>query len=187
MARGLRLRVCTAPVGCSFSLSGGCAPAERTRPRASGARSLNLHMYLYRRPGYGGQSSHRVLDQPDEGLLGGGPVAGVAPHHGHGGVQLQRRADFLFAVQAFAVEHVYRDEEGDVAPFEEVDRGEAGVEAASVYEHDRSDGALGEFVPHEPEPVLTGGTEQVEHDLGIDGDAAEVQGDCGARFFLDPG
>jgi hypothetical protein len=44
---------------------------------------------------------------------------------------------------------------------------------------------LGELVPHEPEPFLSGCAEQVEHQVLTEGDASEVHGDGGGPLALD--
>src|SRR5882757_884888 len=66
------------------------------------------------------------------------------------------------------------DQEGQLARLEEVNRGEAVRQASHVDEDDRADGAAHQVVPHEPEPALSGRAEQVEHQVLVEGDAAEV-------------
>ena len=62
---------------------------------------------------------------------------------------------------------------------EVVDCGEAVGEAAGVDEDDGADGAAYQVVPHEPEAVLAGGAEQVQDQVLVEGDAAEVHGHRG--------
>ena len=63
---------------------------------------------------------------------------------------------------------------GSAAPLEVVDRREAVGQPAGVGEHDRPDRAERELVPDEQEPVLPGRAEQVEHQVVVERDAAEV-------------
>src|SRR5690606_41273962 len=65
---------------------------------------------------------------------------------------------------AGAVEPVDADDEREAAPFEVVDRGEAVGQPAGVDEHDGAERPLGQFVPHEPEAVLAGGSEDEQHE-----------------------
>ena len=65
---------------------------------------------------------------------------------------------------------------------EVVDRREAVGEAAGVDEDDGADGAADQVVPHEPEPVLAGRAEQVQDQVLVEGDAAEVHGHRGGRL-----
>ena len=73
-----------------------------------------------------------------------------------------------------SVEFVDRDQERQVARLEEVDRGEAVLQPSDVDQDDRADGAADQVVPHEPEPALAGRAEQVQHQILVEGDAAEV-------------
>jgi hypothetical protein len=82
-------------------------------------------------------------------------------------VDLHRLADRLQRVGAHPVERVDGDDERHAARLEVVDRGEAVAEPAGVGEDHRADGAAGELVPHEVEPLLAGRAEQVQHDLGV--------------------
>src|SRR6478752_2181915 len=67
-----------------------------------------------------------------------------------------------------------RDQERQVARLEEVDGGEAVLQPADVDENDRADGAADQIVPHEPETTLPWRAEQVEHQVLVESDAAEV-------------
>lgn len=126
-----------------------------------------------------------VLYEGDEGARAGAGDPGVAQDDGHLGPEVERSADLVRLVAVGAVELVDGDDESDAAPFEEVHRGEAFGEAPGVGQHDGSEGALGEFVPHEPEAFLARCAEQIEHVLLGEGDAAEVHGDGGGRLGLD--
>jgi hypothetical protein len=80
------------------------------------------------------------------------------------------------------VEAVDADDEGDAPPLEEVDRGETGLGSADVEEDHGPQRADGEVVPHEPEPLLSGRTEEIQHQVPADGDPAEVQRHGGGRL-----
>jgi hypothetical protein len=83
-------------------------------------------------------------------------------------------------------EDVDRDDERHAALLEPADHVEAGVQAPGVDQHDRAEGALEQAVPQEPEALLPGRAEQVEHQLLVDADPAEVHGHGGRVLLLDP-
>ncbi len=56
---------------------------------------------------------------------------------------------------------------------------------AGVDEDDRAQGAGEEPVPQEPEPLLAGRAEQVQHHLLVEADPAEVEGDRGGGLAAD--
>ncbi len=68
---------------------------------------------------------------------------------------------------------------------EVVDRRKTVLQPTGVRQHDRTQRALGELVPEEPEPVLPRRTEQVQGESGPDGDAPEVHGDRGGGLLSD--
>ena len=72
-------------------------------------------------------------------------------------------------------------------PFEVVDGREAVRQPAGVGEHDRAERTEGQLVPEEPEAVLAGRAEQVEHDVVADADAAEVHRDRRGPLALHAG
>jgi hypothetical protein len=78
-----------------------------------------------------------------------------------------------------AVELVDSDQERQVAMLEEIDRGEAVLQTSAVHQDDRADRAAHQVVPHEPESALTRRSEQIEHQILIEGDPAEVHRDRG--------
>jgi hypothetical protein len=80
------------------------------------------------------------------------------------------------------VEFIDRYQEGQTTRFEEVDRGEAVLKTPDVDQDDRADGAADQVVPHEPEPALAGRAEQVQHQILVEGDAAEVHRHCRGGF-----
>ena len=82
-----------------------------------------------------------MLDEGDQRLDAGAGDAGVAQHDGHLGLEVDRRPYLLGFVAVRPVELVDGDDESDAAPLEEVDGGEAVVEAAGVGEHDRAERA----------------------------------------------
>ncbi len=89
----------------------------------------------------------------------------------------QRLAHLAGVVRRDAVEEVHRDDEGQPRRLEVVDRREAVLDPAGVDEDDATDRPLHELVPEEPEPVLTGRAEEVQHHVGADRDAPEVHRD----------
>lgn len=131
-----------------------------------------------------GRVRHRVLDDLDEDFLDRLPAACVAQDHGDRGVQVECLPDVLDGVTGSALEAVDAHHEGDGAPLEVVDRREAVLQAAGVGEHDRAQGAGRQLVPQEPEAVLAGGAEQVQHEVLAQRDAAEVHGDRGGVLAL---
>ncbi|CAM5476646.1 hypothetical protein SBADM41S_11584 [Streptomyces badius] len=81
-------------------------------------------------------------------------------------------------------EGVDGDDEGDAAFLQAAHDVEADFEAAGVHEDHRAEGAFEQTVPEEPEALLAGGAEEVEHQLLGDADAAEVHGHGGGRLGL---
>lgn len=127
---------------------------------------------------------HRVLDDLDEDLLHRLAFAGVAQQQRNVVVEVEGLADGVHGMAGGAVEAVDGDEEGDGAPLEVVHGGEAVLEAAGVGQHDRAERALGQLVPHEPEPLLPGRAEQVQHQVLAQRDTAEVHGHRGGVLAL---
>ena len=78
-----------------------------------------------------------------------------------------------------AVETVDGDHERESPRLEIVDGREAIGEASGVDENDCPDGAAHQFIPHEEEAILTGGTEQVEHEVARERQTSEVERDRG--------
>jgi hypothetical protein len=79
----------------------------------------------------------------------------------------------------FAVEPVHRHHERQPGTLEVVDRRKAVVQPAGVHHDQCPQRTDGQVRPHEPEPVLARRAEQVELDLVVHGDPAEVQGGRG--------
>ncbi|GAA3074028.1 hypothetical protein GCM10020000_68750 [Streptomyces olivoverticillatus] len=102
------------------------------------------------------------------------------------GVEVERVAHGFLGVPLGAVEAVDGQGEGDAAPLEVVDGGEAVREPPGVGQHDRAERALGQLVPQEPEALLAGGAEQVEDQVFAQGDPAEVHGDGGGVLAFHP-
>jgi hypothetical protein len=127
-----------------------------------------------------------VLDDADEDLLDGLPVPGVAHHQGHVLVEVEGLADGAGRVARRSLEAVDADHERDGAPLEVVDGGEAVLQAPGVGQHDGAQRALGQLVPHEPEPLLAGRAEEVQHQVLAQGDPPEVHGDRGGVLALHP-
>src|SRR5271165_5279079 len=88
--------------------------------------------------------------------------------------QRQRLAHLGNRIRWGAVELVDRDEKWHVAVFEEVDRGEAVLQAPTVNQDDRADCAAHQVVPHEPESALPRSAEQVKDQIFFQRDPAEV-------------
>ncbi len=109
----------------------------------------------------------------------------VAQHDGCAAVEIQRAGDVLGLVTARAGEAVHGDHERDAPVLEVVHRREAVLQPPGVREDDGAEGALGQFVPQEPETVLARGAEQVEGQAGADGDAPEVHGDGRGDLLVD--
>ena len=81
-------------------------------------------------------------------------------------VEVEREPHVLRVVARGAVEAVDRDDEREPAPLEVVDGREAVGQPAGVGQHHRAERTEGQLVPHEPEPVLAGRAEQVQHQVG---------------------
>ena len=82
-----------------------------------------------------------------------------------------------------AVEPVDRDDERQVrVVLEVVDGGEGLFDPARVDEHHGAECPAREVVPQKPEPRLTGRTEQVQQQVGVQGDATEVHRDRGGHL-----
>nr|BFE65467.1 hypothetical protein GCM10020063_099930 [Dactylosporangium thailandense] len=128
---------------------------------------------------------HDVLDQRDQHVLDRAPVPRVAEHDRHVRVQVQRLGDLRRAVLLHPVEAVHRDQERRGAALEVVHRREAVVQPARVGQHHRPEGTQRQLVPQEPEAVLARGAEQVQHDVLIDADPAEVHGHGRRALALD--
>src|SRR5262245_40850626 len=95
-------------------------------------------------------------------------------------------ADLADVVELNPVEAVDADHEWEVAALEEIERAEAVVQPAGVGQHDRADRADGQLVPHEPEPVLARRAEQIQDQVRVDRDPAEVQRHGRGGLLLDP-
>jgi hypothetical protein len=117
-----------------------------------------------------------VLHQRDQDLLDRAALPGVAQQGGNRRVEVQRDPDVVEVVMRSAVEDVDGHDERQLAPLEVVDRGEAVAQAAGVGQDHRTERAVGQVVPHEPEAVLAGGAEQVQDQPGAHRDPAEVHG-----------
>ncbi|AWZ08407.1 serine/threonine protein kinase [Streptomyces sp. ICC4] len=156
---------------------GPAAPADRPTPTST--------CLLYP-SGLGQGGRLEVLDEGDQDVLARLAGARVAEHQRDGGREVEGGADLLRGVLGSA-EVVAGHDEGRAVVFEPVD-GVPGVgEAPGVDEDDGAEGAGEEPVPQEPEPLLAGGAEQVEHVVGVEGDAAEVEGHGGGVLPGDPG
>src|SRR3984957_5571708 len=128
-----------------------------------------------------------MLDQADQYFLGRLLGARVAQDNRQAWVEVERHADVFHRVAARAVEDVERDDERDIPALEVIDCGEAVGEPPGVGKHHRPERAEREFVPHEPEPLLPGRAEQVEHQVLAQRDAAEVHRHRGDGLALDAG
>ncbi|GAA3450483.1 hypothetical protein GCM10018962_23160 [Dactylosporangium matsuzakiense] len=129
---------------------------------------------------------HDVLDEGDQDVLDRAPVARVAQDDRHVRIEVQGLGDLRGAVLLHPVEAVHRDQERRGAALEVVHRREAVVQAAGVGQHHRAERAQRQLVPQEPEAVLAGRAEQIQHDVLVDADPAEVHGHGRRRLALDP-
>src|SRR5690606_28394969 len=117
---------------------------------------------------------HRVLDHGDQRLLRRLAFPGVAAHERDALVDGQRLTHVVQVVLQHPVERVHPHDVRQSAVLEEVDRGERVREPAGVREHDRTARTAHQVVPHEPEALLSGGAEQVQDQVLVQGDTAEV-------------
>ena len=128
------------------------------------------------------QACQGVLADRDQGIGRRSTVAGIDVDHRDVFGQGQRLAHLGNGIPWGAVELVDRDKKWQVAMFEEVDRGEAVLQAPAVHQDDRADRAAHQVVPHEPESALPWSTEQVEHQILVQGDPAEIHRYRGGAF-----
>ena len=91
---------------------------------------------------------HRVLDQRNEGRLGGRPAAGVALHDGHAGADRQGLLDVGQGVRELSVEAVDAHDERQARGLEVVDRRERVSQPPGVHKDHSADGALDQVIPH---------------------------------------
>src|SRR5205814_5208980 len=89
-------------------------------------------------------------------------LTGVEREHRHGLAYGQSPTNLVDLMGQAPVERVDPDGEGQVGPFEVVDRRVAVAQARAVPHDERPERALGQVVPHEPEPGLAGRAEQVQ-------------------------
>jgi hypothetical protein len=128
-----------------------------------------------------------VLDQRDEDILGRFLAACVAQHDGQPGLEVQGHPDVFGVVPAGAVEAVERDDERYLPALEVVDGGEAVGQSPGIGEDHRAERPDGELIPHEPEPLLPGRAEEIEHQIAAQADPAEVHRDRGGGLPFHPG
>lgn len=128
---------------------------------------------------------HDVLDQRDQHILDRAPIPRIAEHDRHVRVEVQRLGDLRRTVLLHAVEAVHRDQERGGAALEVVHRRETVGQPAGVGQHHRPERAQRQLVPQEPEPVLARRAEQVQHDVLVDADPAEVHGHGRRALALD--
>ena len=159
------------PACCGWSRPIHTGPPGPTRPPppARGERPRGVAA------GRGGGGGGPARGGP--GCLGGVSVACVAGDDRDVGAHRKGLAHLLGAVGNQAVEHVVRDDERQPAVLEVVDRGEALGKPAGIDEDYGADRPADQVVPHEPEPVLPGRAEQVEDQVVVERDAAEVHRD----------
>src|SRR5690606_38144092 len=144
-------------------------------------------------PGSGGDGRalprglrHGVPDHADQDLLDRLAVPRVAHQQRDVVVEVEGLPDVLGRVTVVALEAVDPDHEGDGAALEVVDGRETVLQPPRVGEHGGAEGALGQFVPHEPEPLLTGRAEEVQHEVLAQREAADVHGRGGGVLRLHP-
>jgi hypothetical protein len=87
-------------------------------------------------------------------------------------------------VRELAVERVDRDDQRHPGPLEVVHRRVAVVDAPAVDNDHCAERADREVVPHEAEPGLSRGAEQVELEPVVDGDPTEVHRDRGGHLAV---
>jgi len=106
-----------------------------------------------------------VPDQADQHPLHRVPLPCVTQQDGHLGPQAQGDPDVVRLELRGAIEAVDGDDERHPVSLEVVDRGETVSDAPRIGQHHGTDGTDGQFVPHEPETLLAGRAEQIEHEL----------------------
>ncbi len=120
---------------------------------------------------------HQMIDQGDQDVAADRPPAQVAHQDRDVRVEVERVTDLGNGAFLPAVEAVDADHEGDAAVLEEVDGRETALQSPGVRQNDRAERAVDQVVPHEPEAFLARCAEEVHHQVGADGDPAEVHRD----------
>ncbi len=126
-----------------------------------------------------------MLDQSDQCLFSRLPAACVTEDDGQVLVEVQGHPDVFHVVSAGAFEAVQRHDERYLPALEVVDSGKTAGQPPGIGKDDGPERTDGEFVPHEPEALLAGGAEQVEHQIAAQADPAEIHRDRGRRLSLD--
>src|SRR5947209_10024396 len=91
---------------------------------------------------------HGVLDQRDESLLGRLPVSRITRDDRYRRIDSQRFPDVIDAMAEHAVEAVHPDDVRQATVLEEIHRGKAVGQPAGIDQHDCTDRAAHEVVPH---------------------------------------
>src|SRR5450755_4962043 len=107
-------------------------------------------------------SGEGVLDEGEQYLPGLGTLPRIAGQSGDVRVEVEGGTDVAEAVTGGAVEAVDGEDERQAAFLEVVDGGKAVAETAGIGQDNGAERAVGQFVPHEPEALLPGSTEQVQ-------------------------
>src|SRR4051812_29529748 len=151
------------PRGPSTTLRRGRPdPHEADRPRRAEEVPGRVSWQSGWRGRPGTAQREDMLDECDEDVLGGVTGTGVAAQHRYIWRDGERLAHVVGLVVLDAIEAVDGDEIRQPTVLEEVDGREAVGQSAGVDHDDGADRAPHQFVPHEPEPSLTGGAEQVQ-------------------------
>src|SRR6266487_3991129 len=101
------------------------------------------------------------------------------------GVDRQSPPYVVEVVGKQTVEEVHGDHERKVDRFEIVDGGITIVQTPGVHDDEGAERTLGQVPPHEAETVLTRRPENVQLEIFVDGDAAEVEGHGGRGLVGD--
>lgn len=127
-----------------------------------------------------------VIDHGEQPGDGRARVASVAAHDRHVDGNFEGLANLGGGIAVVrAVELVDRDDERHPALLEVADCAETVGQAAGVDQYHGADRADDKVIPGEPEPVLAGGAEQIQHHLLLrESEAAEVQRDGGGGLVL---
>src|SRR5262245_47100868 len=116
-----------------------------------------------------------LLKQGDEYLLDGATLPCVSFEDDYLRRDAERLAHLGEVVSRRSVEHVDGEQEGYLVVFKVVHGRIAVLDAASVDQHDRAEGALDQVVPDERESVLTRRAEQIEYRAVVHGDSTKVE------------
>jgi hypothetical protein len=171
-------------VGVQRQYTGNCRDESKRPGRVYFAYASGLGHAPWRslrgaHRGFGARPVPACAQHTQQGVTHGDPRPRVERDQWDVVTDGERPTDVVEIMREHAVKDVDSDHEWEADLLEEVNGGIAIVQAPGVDDDQRAESTLDQVVPHEREPILARGAEQVQLDLFVDGDAAEIQGDGG--------